>query len=127
MNAGARLLTLRVAILSALAEILLIVVITLRSAQPDASLYAGLLWALLKVAPLLLIVPALLRGSAKAATWLCFAYCGYFVAAVLTAGSPPPLRWLGLLEVLLIVSGFTAGLLFTRWSRAAPAHLAPPS
>lgn len=115
-------LALRVAIAATLAEILLVIIVTLRAGPADASLAAGLLWATLKVTPLLVLLPSMLRGSGRATTWLCFLLCGYFVAAVMAAVSPPPMRWLALLEIAVIAVGFTAGLLATRWSRQQPAQ-----
>lgn len=105
-----------------LAEILLVTVYTLRMGPPGASLAAGALWAFVKVLPLLVLLPGLRRGSHRATTWLCFLLCGYFVGAVLTASLPPPARWVGIVEVLLVATGFTAGLLATRWARAAAAQ-----
>lgn len=111
---------LRIATTAAVAEILLVAGWTLRTAQAEAALYAGFLWILVKCGPLLAVLPGLVRGSHRAATWLCFVLCAYFLAAVLSAAAPPPLRWLGLLEVAVISTGFVAGLLATRWGRALP-------
>lgn len=111
---------LRIATTAAVAEILLVAAWTLRSAQAEAALYAGFLWILLKCGPLLAVLPGLVRGSHRAATWLCFVFCAYFLAAVLTALAPPPVRWLGLLEIVVISTGFVAGLLATRWGRQLP-------
>lgn len=108
---------LRIATIAAVAEILLVATWTLRNAPPEAALYAGFLWTLLKCAPLLVLLPLLVRGSAKAAVWLCFVFCAYFLAAVIDAMQPPPVRWLGLLEVAVVTTGFVAGLLAARWGR----------
>lgn len=104
---------------AAMAEVLLIVSWTLRTAPAEAALYAGLLWGLLKCLPLLIVIPGLLRGNAHAATWLCFILCFYFVMAVMAAFSHPFTLGIHLLEILLLVSGFISGLLATRW-RPAP-------
>ncbi|MFZ5723911.1 MAG: DUF2069 domain-containing protein [Pseudomonadota bacterium] len=117
-------LAFRIALAVTLAEILLVALVNLRSAPADAPLYAGLLWIALKCAPLALVVPGLLRGRARAAIWLCFLLCVYFLTAVLAALDLPPRRWLGLLEVGLVATGFTAALLAARWSRQ-PAAAAP--
>lgn len=119
-------LAFKLALLTALAEIVLIFAVTLRAAPADAPLYAGLLWALLKSAPLMSTIPWLLRGSARAAICLCFLLCFYFLAAVLTALAPPPQRWLGAIELVLICSGFVAGLLAARWARRPAASPATP-
>ena len=111
---------LRIATLAAAAEILLVAITTLRNVPADGALYAGFLWTLLKCGPLLALLPGLTRGSARAATWLCYVLCAYFLAAVLTAAAPPPLRWIGGIEVIVVCTGFVAGLLATRWGRGRP-------
>jgi len=108
---------LRVAIAATAAEIVLVIWWTFATAPAGASLLAGAIWSLVKVSPLLLVLPGLLRGSHKASAWLCFLLCGYFIGAVLTASAPPPARWLGLVETLLVSVAFAAGLLATRWTR----------
>ncbi|MFP5441470.1 MAG: DUF2069 domain-containing protein [Gammaproteobacteria bacterium] len=117
-------LAFRIALAAALAEILLVALVTLRSAPPEAPLYAGLLWAAVKCAPLVLVLPGLARGRANAAVWLCFLLCAYFLTAVLAAMDAPPRRWLGLLEVGLVAAGFVAGLLAARWARQSAASSA---
>lgn len=111
---------LRIATAATLAEILLITVWTLRKAPPEAALYAGVLWTLVKCGPLLVLLPPLVRGSTRAAVWLCFVLCAYFLAAVIDAMSPPPVRWLGVLEIIVISAAFTAALLGARWGRGMP-------
>lgn len=118
---------LRVARLAAVAEIAAIVGWTFRAAPPDAPLYAGALWAMIKTAPLLVLLPGLFRGSPRTAIWLCYVLCGYFLAAVIDVASPPPLRWIGCLEVVATVTGFCAGLLAGRWGRGAPEPPLSPS
>lgn len=115
----------RVALLAALAEIVLVLVVTLRAAPADAPLYAGLLWGAIKVVPLALVVPGLRRGNARAAVWLCFLLCAYFLTALLAALEPPPRRWAGVIEVVLVSTGFVAGLLAARWARRPAAPTAP--
>lgn len=117
-------LVFRIALAAALAEMLLVALTTLRAAPPDAPLYAGLLWAAIKCAPLALVLPGLARGRANAAVWLCFLLCAYFLTAVLAAMDAPPRRWLGLLEVGLVATGFVAGLLAARWARQSMASSA---
>lgn len=108
----------RVALTAALAEIVLVAMMTLRGAPADAPLYAGLLWVLLKSLPLLLVLPGLLRGRTNAAVWLCFISCFYFATAVLAAMDPSR-RALGLLEIAVIATAFSAGLLAARGARQA--------
>lgn len=108
---------LRLAIATTVAEIILVIWWTFSTAPAGASFVAGGIWALVKVTPLLLVLPGLLRGSHRASAWLCFLLCGYFIGAVLTASAPPPARWVGTVECLLVSTAFTAGLLATRWTR----------
>lgn len=118
---------LRVAIAATLAEILLVAAWTLRQAPAEAALYAGVLWTLLKCGPLLVLLPPLARGSARACVWLCFVLCAYFAAAVVDAFSPPPVRWLGIMETVLVGVAFVAGMLAARWGRGLPEPPLRPS
>lgn len=118
---------LRVARWSALALLAIILGWTFKTAPPEAPLYAGALWAMIKGAPLLVLLPGLFRGSARTAIWLCFVLCGYFLGAVIDAAAPPPARWIGALEIVVIAIGFTAGLLAGRWGRGAPEPPLTPS
>ena len=111
---------LQVATAATAAEILLIAAWTFRYAPPDGALYIGVLLVLLKCGPLLAVLPGLVRGSARSAVWLCFALCAYFPFAVLDAMAEGPRRWLGVVELLVIAAGFTAGLLAARWGRGLP-------
>lgn len=108
---------LRVAVATTVAEILLVIWWTFSNAPPDASLLAGGIWALAKVAPLLLVLPGLLRAHHRASAWLCFLMCAYFIGAVLTASAPPPARWVGGVEIVIVSVVFVAAMLATRWTR----------
>lgn len=99
------------------AEILRITAVVMYTRPAEAALYAGALWALLKCAPLLVLLPGLRRHSHRQAVWLCFALCLYFPLAVLEAFGAPPLAGAGLLGVALTSTAFVAGLLAARWSR----------
>lgn len=107
-------LAFKIALTMTLAEILLVAAIAIQRAGNDAPALAGLFFIGLKSLPLLLLLPGLLRGSAKAAIWLCFLLCFYFLGAVLSVMEPPPLRWLGLADIAVIATGFTAALLAAR-------------
>jgi len=118
---------LHIAVAATMAEILLVAAWTLRHAPGEAALYAGILWTLLKCGPLLVLLPPLVRGSARACVWLCFVLCAYFTAAVIDAMSPPPVRWLGMIEVVLVCVAFVAGMLAARWGRGLPEPPLRPS
>lgn len=123
----------RLALITALTECVLIAVLTLRGAPGgalndapvNAPLYAGLLWALLKCTPLLLILPGLARRRANAAIWLCFLSCAYFTTAVLAAMDPAR-RGLGLVEIAVLATAFTAGLLAARKAGRGESSLETP-
>lgn len=110
-----------IATAGAAAEIVLVTAVTLVQRPDGAALYAGIVLALLKCAPLLALLPFLLRGSRKAAVWLCYAFCFYFPMAVLTVMEPAPLRWLGAGEIVVSAVVYTSALLAVRWGRPAAA------
>ncbi len=70
--------------------------------------------SLLQLLPLLLPLPGLLDRSLRAASWLCFILCFYFISGVLDLWFRPgqPHGWLiTALSILLFVSS----MLFIRW------------
>jgi uncharacterized membrane protein len=79
-----------------------------------APLRPGGSWLVLKVAPFLLPLPAMLRGSAYAMQVALF----IVLLAVLEGGvrllEPPPGAWLGALELVLAITFFTAAIVYLR-------------
>ncbi|WBA80177.1 DUF2069 domain-containing protein [Endozoicomonas sp. GU-1] len=72
----------------------------------------------LQILPLLLPLPGLLKRGLRAASWLCFILCFYFISGVLEAWFRPeqPQGWLitGFSVLLFITS-----MMFVRWQAQA--------
>ncbi|WP_137820599.1 DUF2069 domain-containing protein [Pseudomonas sp. 2FG] len=81
-----------------------------------ADLHGARPWVILSIelAPLLILAPGLLLGSARAHAWTCFVVNLYFIKGVLAAFDPSR-SWLGWSETLLSLTLFCAALLYTRW------------
>lgn len=77
----------------------------------------------IELAPLLLVAPGMLLGSARVHAWACFMMNLYFIKGVL-AWIDPARAWLGAAETLLSVGLFTSALLYTRWKYQQERHLA---
>lgn len=83
---------------------------------------------LVRIVPLLVFVPGMLRHNPRSLTWLCFVSLLYFMIAVTEAMSPLRL-WINHLEVALSVTVFVSAMLSIRWraqwqrSRSAPTVL----
>ncbi len=81
-----------------------------------ADLHGARPWVILSIelAPLLILAPGLLLGSARAHAWTCFVVNLYFIKGVLAAFDPNR-SLLGWLEALLSLTLFCTALLYTRW------------
>lgn len=81
-----------------------------------ADLHGARPWVILSIelAPLLILAPGLLLGSARAHAWTCFVVNLYFIKGVLAAFDPSRSQ-LGWIEALLSLTLFCAALLYTRW------------
>ncbi|MGH8437293.1 MAG: DUF2069 domain-containing protein [Pseudomonas sp.] len=81
-----------------------------------ADLHGARPWVILSIelAPLLILAPGLLLGSARAHAWTCFVVNLYFIKGVLAAFDPNR-SLLGWIEALLSLTLFCAALLYTRW------------
>ena len=109
--------------------------------QLSLALYAGLVLSLLaetwwlnpppgsimgisalQLLPLLLPLPGLLKKGLKAASWLCFILCFYFISGVLDAWFRPqqPQGWL---ITGFTVSLFVSSMVFIRWQARADRSL----
>lgn len=64
--------------------------------------------------PLLLLLPGMLLGSARAHAWTCFVVNIYFIKGVLAAFDPARAVF-GWLEVGLSLGLFVSALLYVRW------------
>nr|WP_232244272.1 DUF2069 domain-containing protein [Pseudomonas putida] len=68
----------------------------------------------IELVPLLLLLPGMLMGSARAHAWTCFVVNIYFIQGVLAAFDPARALF-GWVEVLASLGLFVAGLLYVRW------------
>lgn len=109
-------------------SLLLLLLLTTAVNPPDTLENGLMLWLsgagiwLFKSVPLLILAPALLKKSHKAASWLCYVVQLYFVIAVVLAFTPASALW-GWLMVVASLSIFISGMMFTRWQRRVEAGL----
>lgn len=68
----------------------------------------------IELLPLLLLLPGMLNGSARAHAWTCFVVNLYFIKGVLAAFDPAR-ALLGWVEVVLSLGLFVSALLYVRW------------
>ena len=68
----------------------------------------------IELVPLLLLLPGMLMGSARAHAWTCFVVNIYFIKGVLAAFDPARAVF-GWVEVLVSLALFVSGLLYVRW------------
>lgn len=66
--------------------------------EPLVGTATNAIWFLLQVAPLLVILPGLMRGTRNAPMYAIIVAMLYFVHGVLVAATDP-LRWFGLIEI----------------------------
>ena len=71
------------------------------------------IWAL-RVVPLLIFVPGLIRDNLRTYIWLCFVILLYFLTLVLRLFNDPadPVAWVGMGSVVIF---FTAAMMYARW------------
>ncbi|WP_028694703.1 DUF2069 domain-containing protein [Pseudomonas cremoricolorata] len=68
----------------------------------------------IELLPLLVLLPGMLKGSARAHAWTCFVVNLYFIKGVLAAFDPAR-ALLGWIEVALSLGLFVSALLYVRW------------
>nr|WP_240928499.1 DUF2069 domain-containing protein [Pseudomonas fulva] len=68
----------------------------------------------IELLPLLLVLPGMVSGSARAHAWACFVVNIYFIKGVVAAFDPARALF-GWLELLVSLGLFTAALLYVRW------------
>jgi uncharacterized membrane protein len=69
---------------------------------------------LIKIVPLILFSPGLLRGAYKTCLWLCFVLLIYFTVNVTHLFMPDP-DWLDFAETVLLVLLFITAMMYARW------------
>ena len=81
-----------------------------------ADLHGARPWVVLSVllVPLLIFVPGMLLGSARAHAWLCFVVNIYFIQGVLAAIDPARSLY-GWTEAILSLVLFCSAMYYTRW------------
>ncbi|WP_087462544.1 DUF2069 domain-containing protein [Oleiphilus messinensis] len=99
----------------------LLVLLVLTSFDAEISLALVLS---IKLVPLLIFIPGLLKKNFKAHIWLCFVILLYFtqysVRAYLTQGD-----WEPVLMTLFSVTTFIGSMMYVRWGKQLEASLSP--
>ncbi len=73
---------------------------------------------LVRIVPLLVFVPGMLKRNLRSLAWLCFVVLMYFMIAVTEAMSPLRL-WINYVEVALSVAIFLTAMMTIRWQAQA--------
>ncbi|MBB3047396.1 putative membrane protein [Litorivivens lipolytica] len=73
---------------------------------------------LVRIVPLLVFVPGMLKRNPRSLAWLCFVILMYFMIAVTEAMSPLRL-WINHIEVALSVVIFLSAMMTIRWQAQA--------
>ena len=68
-------------------------------------------------APILLLLPWLVKRNIRAHIWLCFLMLGYFLPAVQQSFAYPHFGWLPFVEVVNNVYVFIIAMMFARWEQ----------
>ena len=69
---------------------------------------------LVELIPWLVLAPAMIMGSARGHSWMCFVVNLYFIKGALAAYDPNR-QWFGVLEMLASLAVFCTALLYVRW------------
>lgn len=80
---------------------------------PSQGDHPWVIW-LVHLIPLAAFTPVVIRGTPRGHAWLCFVLLLYFLEAVIAA-LVPPIRWLGIIDCVLLVTLFSAAMLYARW------------
>ena len=101
-------------------SLLLVLALSTWASKPEElqgnALVAGVIFFLVKSAPLLLFIPGLIKGSSRNAAWLCYMTLIYFVFAVLFFFTKGCELWGGLMTLSTMVL-FVSAMIFTRWKK----------
>lgn len=80
---------------------------------PSSGEHPWVIW-LVHILPLIGFTPYIVKGVPRPHAWLCFVLTLYFLGAVLSA-IQPQIAVYGFIEVLLIITLFSAAMMFARW------------
>jgi uncharacterized membrane protein len=81
----------------------------------DGALFkAGVLMTLVLYGPLVLLLPATIKGDGRLLTWLCILLLFYFAGFAVQLLDPPPVRTIAIARVGLTVLLFVSALLVIR-------------
>ncbi|RJG17550.1 DUF2069 domain-containing protein [Alcanivorax profundi] len=75
-------------------------------APPDTHLVSTLIIAAVLYTPLIVMLPAVIDGNKRQATWLCFVLLFYFCGYAIQLLDPPPVRTLAIAKTTLTVMLF---------------------
>ncbi|BAP14449.1 MULTISPECIES: DUF2069 domain-containing protein [Alcanivorax] len=88
-------------------------------APPDAHIASSVIIALVLYLPLFLMIPAVISGNRRQATWLCFLILFYFCGYAIQLLDPPPVRTLAIVKTTLTVMVFVFAALQIRQGQNA--------
>lgn len=80
----------------------------------DTMLRAGILLSLLIYGPLLLMLPATIKGDGRLLTWLCILLLFYFAGFSVQLFDPAPVRTLAIIRVVLTTLLFVSAVAVIR-------------
>ena len=80
----------------------------------DTMLRAGILLSLLIYGPLLLMLPATIKGDGRLLTWLCILLLFYFAGFSVQLFDPAPVRTLAIIRVVLTTLLFVSAVVVIR-------------
>ena len=88
-------------------------------APPDVHIVSSIIFAVILYAPLLLMLPAVISGNKRQATWLCFILLSYLCGYAIQLLDPPPIRTLAIAKTSLTVMLFVFSALQIRQGQHA--------
>ncbi len=87
---------------------------TQSTVSADTMLRAGILMTVVLYGPLVLMLPATIRGDGRMLTWLCILLLFYFAGFAIQLLDPPPVRTIAIVRVALTTLLFVCAVLLIR-------------
>ncbi len=87
---------------------------TQSTVSADTMLRAGILMTVVLYGPLVLMLPATIRGDGRMLTWLCILLLFYFAGFAIQLLDPPPVRTIAIVRVGLTTLLFVCAVLLIR-------------